>query len=240
MIPKRSSGFRPSAASTATTAALLLGLAACVSLPSPAFTSPAIASTPGAPRLPVEPEHARMRLIADCTALHPAETAHLGILFDLDPGWHLYGPGRSDSGLPIEISLDTPDGIVAGRTLWPAPERLVSPGGILDQVYSGTVLVILPIHVSPNLPPGSPASFRVDVSWLVCGTGCLPGEGVDQITLPVLARTDSPRPSPEAPLFRETFARIPREISAADPVRFQWREGAWTVRASGARRMTFH
>src|SRR5688572_24226696 len=63
-------------------------------------------------RRPADPGHpARVRLVSERSALLPGQTNYIGLAFDIDPGWHLYWHGASDSGMPITFTLDLPAGV---------------------------------------------------------------------------------------------------------------------------------
>lgn len=155
-------------------------------------------------------EHARVRLVSERTALVPGTTAMLGFAFDIDPGWHLYWNGRNDSGFPPEAKLTLPPGLEAGELQWPAPQRHVAPGDILDHIYEKRVTLLLPVRVSPDARPGERLRVRASLDWLVCEEACLPGSGEAELTLPVVETTAEASPSADARLFEEARARLPR------------------------------
>jgi DsbC/DsbD-like thiol-disulfide interchange protein len=194
--------------------------------------------------------HAVSRLIAEVDSLIPGKTFHLGVLFDIEEGWHLYWDGLNDSGLPISIEPSTPPGFTAGDLLWPAPRRLVSPGDILDHVYEDRVTVLVPYHVPEDLEPGGRITFEGRMSWIACREACVPGEASASLTLPV------GRPSPGRPdkvkavsdesgkqqsYFEEARSRIPVPLQAGQPdVDLAWTENTLTIEAGGARELVFY
>ncbi|MBU1675954.1 hypothetical protein KKA85_09260, partial [bacterium] len=92
--------------------------------------------------------------------------------FRIADGWHLYWDGLNDSGAPPSIELDLPDGWSAGTLRWPAPQRLVSPGGILDHVYFGELILLQDLY-----PAGDDdAGFGARIAWLACREACVVGD----------------------------------------------------------------
>jgi DsbC/DsbD-like thiol-disulfide interchange protein len=182
--------------------------------------------------------HARPRLIAQTTSVAPGGVVNLGISFEIDPGWHLYWNGRSDSGLPVSIKLELPEGLAADPVQWPAPARHVMPGGILDHIYERRVTLIIPVRVSESVALG-PASITAKLEWLECEDVCLAGDAEVSISLAVAK--DEPAPSPDAALFAEASARMPVPWLGASPgIDLRWDDGALTVTAADAEYLAFY
>jgi thiol:disulfide interchange protein DsbD len=204
----------------------------------------ALADSPGrdaAPGLAPAPEPVRLSLVAEREALVPGETARLGILFELEPGWHLYWPGRNDTGLPPRVKLDLPDGYRAEDLLWPSPERHVSPGGILDHVYRDELLVILPVRVPETAAPGETARLGVEADWVVCEEFCLFGRDSAGIALPVSKQAGARSEGRTTARFAETRRRLPRAAAEyAGELHLAWQDPTLLVEAPGARRLEFY
>lgn len=187
-------------------------------------------------------EHARARLVSEHTSLVAGETARLGIAFDIDPGWHLYWDGLNDSGFAPQMSLKLPEGFKARPLLWPAPKRYFPSDGILDHVYFNHVLLILPIDVSGEVPPGHTVRIEADLEWLVCKEECIPGGAKVSIELPVKPRGDNVEPSAEAAMFKAATERVPKALPKPLP---QWLtvrmdERSLEVLATGATFIAFY
>lgn len=186
--------------------------------------------------------HARVRLIAEDRALVPGSRQWLGLHFRLDQGWHIYWNGRNDTGYPPELWLELPDGVHAGDLLWPAPVRHVSEGGILDHVYEGDVVLLVPLNVDAGIEPESRISIRGRAEWLVCRGACVPESTRVSIELP-LARPADPEDDAAratARLFAEARARLPQPLPRSDaPAELRWAGDTLEVRAAGATRVLF-
>jgi thiol:disulfide interchange protein DsbD len=148
------------------------------------------------------------QLLCTDDALVPGSTTTLGLQLKMDEGWHVYSHAANDSGYPPQLAFDLPAGLSLGETAWPAPQRHVSPGDILDHVYYDEVTLLLPLEVSPDLPPGEVA-LSLDVEWLVCETFCLIGTDELSLTLPVLAPGGRPGEGGGAAAIAASRARLP-------------------------------
>ncbi len=150
--------------------------------------------------------HARGRLITDVNSIQPGQPFHLGFLFDMDPGWHIYWANSGDAGLPTSIAWELPEGFSAGPIQWPVPER-IEAGGLITYGYHGKVLLFATIT-----PPGEgsvasgPLGFSARSDWLVCEEICVPGDAAGNLRL---AFGDG-APSVEAPIFQKFAGRLPQ------------------------------
>lgn len=207
----------------------------------PMMVLTAAAATPAAAQPNAGAEHARPSLVAEHQGLIPGHENWIGIAFEIDPEWHLYWNGVNDSGMPVQVELELPKGFEAGELLWPAPQRLVSPGGILDHVYENRVTLLLPIQIPADAKPGSKATIKADLEWLVCHDVCLPGEAKVSLTLPIVPAGRPPKAGKHAALFEETRSRLPRPAEeAGSSLEVTWEDGSAVVRYSGAESLAFY
>lgn len=224
---------------------LAASLGALFGLPSPAAASRAAGEEEhlGAGPDDARAQHAKARLIAEHAALVPGKTAFLGITFDIDPHWHLYWDGLSDTGMPIQVVPELPEGYTAGALLWPTPKRLILPGDLLDYIYEDRVTLILPVSVPADAKPGEKVRFAARLDWLVCKDVCLPGAAEVELTLPV-ADPDGPAPqrTADAGRFDETRARLPVPASESSPdLSIRWTDNSTlTLVARAATQVTFY
>lgn len=107
---------------------------------------------------------------------HPVanQTFHIGVLFDIQPGWHIYWRNAGDSGLPTTLRVHLPGLYVAGRVQYPVPTMLKLPGNVTDYGYVKQVMLIVPVKAPAVIQPTT-AMVTVDANWLVCKDLCLPG-----------------------------------------------------------------
>jgi thiol:disulfide interchange protein DsbD len=166
------------------------------------------------------PQHAHLELIADPAAHSPDAPNSppkilVGILFHLDPGWHVYWQNPGDSGEPPKIQWNLPVGYRAGSIRWPQPTRL-GHGSIVDYGYNNQALLIVPIERTANMQPapGPSTQIAATVKYLVCQEICIPGKA--DLTLPIsAANQESTQNSNWHSLFAHAEAQIPKKPPAS-------------------------
>src|ERR1700685_4419029 len=62
-------------------------------------------------------------LISDVSAIQPGQKFRVGILYKIEPGWHIYWKYSGDSGIPTKIEWQLPAGFTVGDLRWPLPIR---------------------------------------------------------------------------------------------------------------------
>jgi len=179
-------------------------------------------------------------LIAPIRDVAPGQTVLVGLRFELDDGWHIYWNGRNDTGFPPEVAWEVGEGVEVGPLVWPAPERYVSPGGILDHVYEGDPVVFVPVTIAQDLRPGHTVRLGGRVDWLVCKDICLPASGRVEVELQVSTNPQPPRNNHAA--FARWLARLPEPVTAAGVpgLSVTWQGDAVTLRYEGARRLALY
>ena len=116
--------------------------------------------------------------VAATLLVHPHDRAsnrllRIAVLFDLDPGWHLYWRSPGESGLPTELRF-TVDGGEVGPVAWPAPSVFSEAGGMFT-TYGYEDRVLLAAEAS-FLQTRQRRHIRVAADFLVCRTECIPAE----------------------------------------------------------------
>lgn len=156
------------------------------------------------------PSHARLELIADLSS-RPGRALWVGVLFHLDPGWHIYWQNPGDSGTSPRIQWDLPARYRAAAIQWPTPKRLGS-GSIIDYGYEGQVLLMAYVDASADSANAGSAneSISADVKYVVCSEICIPGKA--RLTLPVrnAGRSPSADMAERDSLFQKTVAELPK------------------------------
>lgn len=163
--------------------------------------------------------------------LAPGATTRTAMVFDVPEGWHTYWNGRNDTGFPASMNFELPPGMALVDTAWPAPKRYVSPGDILDHVYTGTYPLFVDATWDPDVPV--PAEGSVDVSctidWLVCREACIFESDTLLVTVPVRRDADKSGDSAGAAdrlheLKRAFEGRLPVPAKP-DQFTFRWSDG---------------
>lgn len=180
--------------------------------------------------VPDEPDPAKPRIIAEFDGLIPGRVNTVALTFDLEPGWHVYWRGQNDTGFPIKATFSVTGGNSWGEPLWPAGERHVSPGEILDYVYEGDeATLLLPVLVPDSVEPGTDVKITAEAEWLVCREACIPGWGKAEASFRVLNPGETPKAGEDAERIRSARARLPKPWNAQNTeVGVRW-EGIGTA-----------
>jgi thiol:disulfide interchange protein DsbD len=150
--------------------------------------------------------HAKVSLISENNALQPGKTALVGVLFDLEKGWHIYWVNPGDSGEAPKMQWHLPAGFQAHEVRWPTPVRL-GAGKVIDYGYEGRVLLPVPVQVPASYQPAKPVTLSTDIRYLICREVCIPAKAQASLSIP------SANASAEAEareLFRSTFENSPK------------------------------
>ncbi len=102
---------------------------------------------------------------------------HIGIYFELEPGWYLYWLNPGEAGLAPQIEWDLPPGFTVLGLDFPAPSKFLS-SGYLVYGYKEELLLVSRIAKPKNLSISAdrPVIFKAKVNWMVCRESCLVGE----------------------------------------------------------------
>ncbi|MBL8762633.1 MAG: protein-disulfide reductase DsbD N-terminal domain-containing protein [Phycisphaerae bacterium] len=188
----------------------------------------------------VQPDesHARVEVLVP-KAVSPGTTIDVGVRFTIEKDWHLYWNGQNDSGTPIVLELRMPAGFKAKEALWPAPERLVEPGGILNHIYEREVILIVPVEVGADAKMG-PAEIRVDARWLACKEACVPESGGASASISIEAGHAGTRSIVSHESVAKARAALPIELAKDDPrVRVRVKGTSVELEAPGAVEIAF-
>lgn len=118
------------------------------------------------------PTPVKAKLVSNIDSAH---SINLGVLFDIDPGWHIYWKYPGDAGLPTKITFNLPEGYQASETLWPVPSGFKKNGGGVDFGYEDSVLIWTNIKFPTGVKIENLPNFETQVSWISCKEICIPG-----------------------------------------------------------------
>lgn len=102
--------------------------------------------------------------------------------------WHTYWQNPGDSGLPTELVWQLPAGVEIGDIVWPTPKKFPL-GPLANYGYDGTVLLSVPLTITPQWTPSPQLPIQLAANWLVCRTECLPEEGRFALSIPTSSAT---------------------------------------------------
>lgn len=98
----------------------------------------------------------------------------VGVLIELDPGWHTYWRNPGDTGLPTKLRWRL-DGAEVGPTLWPTPTAFEEGDGLFTTFgYEGRVILQSEVRLDPDHV--GPREVSVEAELLICLQECIPAE----------------------------------------------------------------
>lgn len=167
------------------------------------------------PSTPAQETHAKVVLLLEGVTAPKARVRPeagkplwAGLLFRLDPGWHVYWQNAGDSGEPPRVSWQLPQGYQAGEIRWPTPVRLGS-GSVIDYGYEGHVLLMAPISAEAGAKGEGAEAIEADVRYVVCREICIPGKAHLVVEDGPFAAADGAKD-----VFAAARAALPRKMPA--------------------------
>jgi thiol:disulfide interchange protein DsbD len=154
--------------------------------------------------------HTQVKLLLSADSARPGDPVIAGVDLKMDPAWHTYWKNAGDSGSPTKITWTLPAGVSAGETQWPLPHKL-PPAEVTTYGYEDEVVLLAPLTLATNLPPG-PLDIFAKVSWLECKDTCIPASTVVAAKINVGSET---KPSAEAATLQQWQARLPKSQGAS-------------------------
>ncbi len=151
----------------------------------------------------------------------------VGLQITHQPDWHTYWKNPGDSGLPVSLNWTLPAGVQAGDIAWPLPFK-IPVGSLANYGYGDTVLLPVPLTVTPQFKPSLTGELEVKLqaTWLVCKTECVPQDGSFSLRLPVKGST-----ALNAANFEAAFQAQPKTLDGHS--RFAIEAGNLTITVDG-------
>lgn len=117
-------------------------------------------------------EYVTASLVSEVATAEQGSTIWLSLRLKPQKGWHFYWSNPGDSGLPVDIQWNLPEGFSEGEMLWPHPERVVEEA-IMTYGYSKESEFLVPISVARDLPLAE-YTLSGKATWLACEKICVP------------------------------------------------------------------
>jgi thiol:disulfide interchange protein DsbD len=169
-----------------------------------------LAACAGQDQSSLSTEHVRAELMAHAPeGVAPGKTVWVGLQLAHQPEWHTYWKNPGDSGLPTQLQWTLPAGVSAGEIAWPVPHK-IPIGNLANYGYEGTVLLPVPLTVSPEFKPSllsRDLDVKLKAQWLVCRKECIPEEGEFTLRIPTNGST-----ALHGAQFDAAFAAHPRPV----------------------------
>ncbi|MGN7437125.1 MAG: protein-disulfide reductase DsbD family protein [Alcanivorax sp.] len=129
-----------------------------------------------------EPErYTTVTAVSEHSAVKPGDEITIATTIKLAPHWHVYWSNPGDSGLPVKLNWDLPQGFEISDIQWPTPDK-ISYDILVNYGYYNEVILLQTLSVPDTLKEG-----RIDLSltadMLVCNEICIPETGNVSIQL---------------------------------------------------------
>ena len=121
----------------------------------------------------VDTGHARISLIKDHSDFVPGTSINIGLKVSMDKGWHTYWRNPGDSGGPIKIDWDLPNGFSISDIKWPLPEKIEYPP-LMTYGYEDFVIYPMVLSIPADYADDY---FEMDANILICADVCIPESG---------------------------------------------------------------
>ena len=142
-------------------------------------------------------------------------SARIGVLLEIDPGWHIYWENSGEAGLPTTITWELPDYWHISKNHYPSPKKFSEVGDIETYGYENRVLIWTELYDPQERFNGTrKISISASIKFLACNNKCLPGQLKVSNSFNFSAEGEL-APSPEFNLFQEAEMSSPMDISKA-------------------------
>lgn len=100
----------------------------------------------------------------------------VAIRLQMDDHWHVYWKNPGDTGMPVSIDWELPEGFKAEAFEWPYPKRM-DTDSFIGFGYEKEVYFLTRITPPEKLVTAAKYPIKASVKYLVCSdSACLPGE----------------------------------------------------------------
>jgi len=154
--------------------------------------------------------HAKVSIVSETDSFQPGQNSWVGVLFDLEKGWHIYWVNPGDSGEPPKIQWQLPMGFQVKAIRWPTPVRL-GTGTVIDYGYEGRVLLPVQMQAPGDYKAGKLVALSADIRYLICREVCIPAKAQASLTVP---SGNAANAGAGRQLFQTTFANSPKPLPA--------------------------
>lgn len=134
--------------------------------------------------VPVDTGKVTASLVSSHDSVAPGQEFYIALRTVLDEKWHTYWRNPGDSGEPVQMEWELPEGVSAGKIHWPLPGTIPT-GPIVNYGFEGTPLFPVKFTVSDDVKLGSVITVRSNFYYLVCKDVCIPEQGSASLPIAV-------------------------------------------------------
>jgi len=152
-------------------------------------------------------QYSQIKIIPSQTILSPNSEITIATEIKLAPNWHVYWENPGDSGLPVSIEWDAPDGFKFSEIDWPTPHK-ISYDILVNYGYYDNVTLLQTLKIPDILPDGEQI-VTASINMLICNEICIPEKHKISIDLNNLAKPNINN----SEYIKNAKAKLPIEIS---------------------------
>lgn len=156
--------------------------------------------------------HVEVEIFSEEDTFQPNRPFWVAVRLKIDKEWHVYWKNPGETGAPLELNWDLPEGFQSGHSLWPFPQQFTM-ADIKGFGYENEVILLTEIIPPAHFSPESKHQLKGNISWLVCSsTNCQPGS--IPLSLEISGDTKSPLViENHRPFFEQARSKIPLSSS---------------------------
>lgn len=148
---------------------------------------------------------ATAKIVVDSYSLEKSRSIPIGILVELEKGWHLYWRNSGDTGMPTSVEFDLPEGITVSEIQWAAP-KVFEFDGLASFGYEKQVLLLTELTIPKNYQSNS-LSVTAKLKSLICKDVCIPFNTT--VSKEIILMNNFPADNDVSTLFAQTRKNLP-------------------------------
>ena len=148
---------------------------------------------------------ATAKIVVDSYSLEKSRSIPIGVLVELEEGWHLYWRNSGDTGMPTSVEFDLPEGITVSEIQWAVPE-VFEFDGLASFGYEKQVLLLTELTIPENYQSNS-VSVTAKLKSLICKDVCIPFNTT--VSKEIILMNNLPADDDVSTLFAQTKKNLP-------------------------------
>ncbi len=120
-------------------------------------------------------ENVDVTLVPEYDRLSLGSKFHVGLLFKINPGWHIYWKNSGDSGMRVKAKWNNDQAIrMEKEMIWPVPEKFLFDN-LMTYGYKDQVMLLSKATLNQKFAKDA-TTLNVTLKWLECKEVCIPGK----------------------------------------------------------------
>ena len=122
-----------------------------------------------------EESSVKAELVSEVTTIQEGKSFWVGVHLKIEEDWSTYWLNPGDTGFPVDIEWELPEGFEASDIHWPMP-KVFKTEEFTNFGYEDEALLLTEIKAPEGLKDGEDVIIKGVVKWLACNKSCVPGE----------------------------------------------------------------